>query len=270
MSKRNDDGYYLCPDGIKRKSVTTYLKVIAKDALVPWAAKMERERVMQVLAEAYVGRREYWGPDLVDHVRQKLPVRAASEKALETASDIGQTIHNLLEKTMLKLLGVDVVWPEDAMPIAVEAAKQLLLKLDEIKFRPLLAERFVWSADFDFAGTLDAFGEITLPDGRGVQAIGDYKSGKAIYPEAVLQLAAYRKALMDEMELSSPETWGFIARASKDPEREPELLLLSPEQLDSAFHGFMAAQHLSLNLDTVKKIVKPPKTKKAPKRKKAA
>jgi hypothetical protein len=61
-------------------------------------------------------------------------------------------------------------------------------------FRPhyLLTEASVFS-HHGYAGTLDAGMELRL-DGRLVTALVDYKSGKAVYPDAALQLSAYQRA----------------------------------------------------------------------------
>jgi predicted RecB family nuclease len=76
-----------------------------------------------------------------------------------------------------------------------------------VKLRPLAIEQVVWSTTHRFAGTLDFLAEITLPGHAApVYVVGDIKTGKAIYDEARLQVAAYVAALR-EMEHAPPGVW---------------------------------------------------------------
>jgi len=58
-----------------------------------------------------------------------------------------------------------------------------------VDLEPLAIERTVYCLGCGYAGTLDLYARV-----KGVLTVLDWKSGKAIYPEAFLQNLAYRHA----------------------------------------------------------------------------
>jgi hypothetical protein len=56
-----------------------------------------------------------------------------------------------------------------------------------VALEPLAIERTVYCEVCGYAGTLDLYARVS-----GVLTVLDWKSGKAIYPEAFLQNVAYR------------------------------------------------------------------------------
>ena len=78
---------------------------------------------------------------------------------------------------------------------------------------PRAIEQVVWSDRHGFAGTMDLYAEVTL-DGVAIPAVLDWKSGKGIYAEALLQNAAYVQALI-EMGHAAPPVAGVIVRLPK-------------------------------------------------------
>jgi hypothetical protein len=58
-----------------------------------------------------------------------------------------------------------------------------------VNLEPLAIERTVYCLECGYAGTLDLYARV-----KGVLTVLDWKSGKAIYPEAFLQNLAYRHA----------------------------------------------------------------------------
>src|SRR5690606_31028805 len=59
-------------------------------------------------------------------------------------------------------------------------------------FVPILLETPLVSEEHRFGGTIDAYGLLD-----GAPALIDLKTGRAIYPEMVYQLAAYRQLLIE-------------------------------------------------------------------------
>jgi hypothetical protein len=114
-----------------------------------------------------------------------------------------------------------------------------------VKRRPLAIEQVVWSTTHRFAGTLDFLAEITVPGHAvPVPVVGDIKTGKAIYDEARLQVAAYVAALR-EMEHAPPFVWGAVVRLPKtESDPEPEIRLISPEEQEGLFATFLHVQAL--------------------------
>ena len=77
------------------------------------------------------------------------------------------------------------------------------------------AEASVFNRKERYAGTLDAIVGLRLPQGEPGRYVLDAKSGKGVYPEVGLQLAAYRYAEFigapDGSEQPMPETDGGLA-----------------------------------------------------------
>jgi hypothetical protein len=95
------------------------------------------------------------------------------------------------------------------------------------------------------AGTLDFLAEISLPGHAvPVPVVGDIKTGKAIYDEARLQVAAYVAALR-EMEHAPPGVWAAVVRLPKvETDPEPEIRLISPEEQVELFSTFLHVRAL--------------------------
>ena len=268
--KRNKAGYYPCPDGVDRISVTTVLKVLNKEALVGWAAKVEREAVLKVVEEVLRDPRSLTKPltEILLEIESRIPAVKAAELALSKAGDIGTEIHDVLEHELKKQMGVPVK-EVVVRPEALEAARKGLVYLKGLGFEPLLTERSVWSVYPSYAGTLDAYG-IAYYKGKPVNVVADWKSGKSIYVEAILQVGAYAAALRERVLAGDIEVkivdnlYGLIVRMPKEG-GEPSALLLEPEQMLSAFNAFSHAYDLRESLEEHKKLVewKPAKKKRA-------
>jgi len=114
-----------------------------------------------------------------------------------------------------------------------------------VKLRPLALEQVVWSTTHRYAGTLDFLAEITVPgQAAPVPVVGDIKTGKAIYGEALLQVSAYVAALR-EMEHAPPFVWGAVVRLPKsEADPEPEIRLIAPEEQADLFQAFLHVQAL--------------------------
>jgi hypothetical protein len=113
------------------------------------------------------------------------------------------------------------------------------------KLRPLALEQVVWSATHRYAGTLDFLAEITVPgQAAPVPVVGDIKTGKAVYPEALLQVSAYTAALR-EMEHAPPFVWGAVVRLPKvESDPDVDIRLISPEEQAELFQAFLHVKAL--------------------------
>jgi hypothetical protein len=73
--------------------------------------------------------------------------------------------------------------------------RQWRLFWDAVKPQTIDTELTVVNPELGYAGTLDLLAVVDLQDGTGPQlAVGDYKTGKRIYPAVALQLAALANA----------------------------------------------------------------------------
>lgn len=82
-------------------------------------------------------------------------------------------------------------------PVPKEAyVRQFLKFVQDYNVIPVLTERKVFNLEHGYAGTFDSIVEMDdfRDPSRRVNVLLDYKSGKAVYGEVALQLAAYRYA----------------------------------------------------------------------------
>src|SRR5215470_10946789 len=114
---------------------------------------------------------------------------------------------------------------------AVESWKDWAKSVD---LEPLAIERTVYCELCGYAGTLDLYARVS-----GIPTVIDWKSGKAIYPEAFLQNVAYRHAA-DRLGLCSEQ--GLIVRLPKLADDPAWEVMTVPETVTLA--DFLAAGNL--------------------------
>lgn len=240
--KRNDTprGRFYEIDGKKYPSVTTILSVIGKPALVNWAANVERELVMEVSADLYQDaagtppmNRLAW----LTTLQARLGKQKAHVKALAKAAEIGSQIHALVEWT----LKCELCYEVGPSPKVCDKAQWGFMAWEDwrkkVNLKPIFVEQTVYSKEWGYAGTLDLLGEV-----EGKLTVLDWKSGKAIYPEAKLQNAACRTAVR-EMGHGDP-LQGIIVRLPK-VETDPEFETLTVEEDEDYLLGqFLRAKGL--------------------------
>lgn len=152
---------YKKQDGTRVCSVTTYLGVLAKPALIYWAWEL--------------------GVQGLDY-----------RKVKDQAGDIGTLVHYLI---LCRLEGKEPDLSTFA-PQDVTSAQVPLRKFEdwavEHELQPILLETPLVSEKFSFGGTPDFYGRV---DGK--TTLLDFKTGKAVYQEAFYQVAAYRELLIE-------------------------------------------------------------------------
>ena len=233
--------FYTLPDGRRFPSVTTILQIIAKPALVQWAAKTEREMVIQAAANLYedlpvqkMAREVYLAT-----LQARIGKQKAFQKELAKASEIGTEAHALIEWNLRKSCG-QVVGPEPK--ISAKALWAFMAYEDWQKNAGLTVEyieQVVWSTTHGYAGTMDWFGLM-----QAVPTLGDWKTGKAIYAESLLQNAAYVHALI-EMGQVTPPVQGCIVRLPKvETDPEFEVRMIPYEAHEALFKSFLSAKAL--------------------------
>lgn len=255
-----DDGFgrssrFYDVGGRKYPSVTTILHAVNKPALVNWAARTERELVLRAAADLY----EDLPADAPKMTRvgysTSLENRVGKEKAhareLSRASDLGSAVHALIEWNMRKELLQEVGPEPKVLPAGLWAFMAYEDWRKAANLAPALVEQVVVSERYGYAGTMDWAGSIDAPGWRRgdegpnrIHVVGDFKTGKAIYDEALLQNAAYVHALV-EMGLAAPGTGGLIVRLPK-VETDPafETLYVAPEEQKRLFKVFLAVMDL--------------------------
>lgn len=164
--RRRNGFYYL--NGRRYVSVTTVLEVLAKPALIHWAA---RTAASLVLAD----------PDTYDTAQRAAGgIYAARDKA----ADRGTLIHSFAEA-----LARGATLDTDGLPDAVRGyGKAFVSWTQTVRPVPLFTEANVYSDQHGYAGTTDLIA--AFPD-KQIRLV-DFKTGSAIYPEVGLQMEAYR------------------------------------------------------------------------------
>ncbi|MET9313805.1 hypothetical protein ABZX12_18490 [Kribbella sp. NPDC003505] len=175
LARRNHGkGHSYRIDGEKAVGVTTALNAISKPALVDWAARVTAEYAV-----------DNWDELHPLPVAQRLTkLKDARWNTVKEAAVRGTRIHDLGEKVSH---GVEVEVP-DELRGPVEAYARFL---DEWQIEMVATETPVCNTQYKYAGTADGWAHI----GRtGQDVLMDIKTGKGVYSEAALQLAAYRYA----------------------------------------------------------------------------
>jgi hypothetical protein len=229
LSKReNRSGarWYTAPSGAEYPSVTTILSVIAKPALIAWSAKVEREMVMNVSAQLYddtAGTPKMSRMAYMNTLQTRLGKEKAHTKELAKAGDLGSQAHSLIEWTLQASM---MEQPGPSPKVSDKATWAFMAWEDwkkSVNLKPVHIEQTVWSDRYGYAGTMDLLAYV-----NGVLTVLDWKTGKAVYPEAHLQNAAYRHAIR-EMGHGDPAQ-GLIVRLPKT-ETDPafEVVEAKPE-----------------------------------------
>jgi len=205
-------------DLVALPSVTTILGVVGKPALVNWAAQTTKKEVIGVAADLYSSIAE--GKPLSKAnfaltLDDWLGKSRAHEKELARAGNIGTQLHKHIEWTLRRELGQKVPKQPAISKEAMNAFAAWVKWRENVNLEPIHIEQEVYSLEYGFAGTLDLYARV---DGK--LSVLDWKSGKAIYPEAYLQNAAYRCAF-EEMKHGDVER-GYIVRLPKTKVEDPK------------------------------------------------
>lgn len=180
---------YKSADGKRLPGTTTILGILNKPALVSWANKL--------------------GLDGID-----------SSKYVDTAARIGTLAHYLVQ---CDLTGDEPDTSEYGEMETSQAENALLSYYEWKKTKAIFAletELPLVSEKYGYGGTIDCYCLL-----GSEYWLLDFKTGKAIYPEMLIQLAAYRNLLMENgykvekariLRIGRDETEGFEERSISD------------------------------------------------------
>lgn len=213
-------------------SVTTIIgNGVPKPALKEWGQRR--------VAEFAVDRIDQWlemGRDeAIDWLKR------APNRETDRAAARGSDIHDWARAWVL---GQPVPEPRAELRPWCDA---FLAFLDDWKPEYVLSEATVYSRTWHYAGTLDFIAVLT--DLGPVPVLGDYKTGKGVYGEAAMQLAAYRHAdflgLPDGTEAPMPETAGAVVlHLRPDLLPKPGYQLVPVDAGPQMFRAFLYAQQI--------------------------
>lgn len=217
--------HYIVPDpeggeGIRVPSVTNILSVIAKPALVNWAAKVERELVLEAAANLYLDlphdpaaprmKRDAYVRTLTTRIGEE----KAHQKVARKATDIGGEAHELIEWNLKRELGQEAGAEPRVSPAAATAFSAFQTWWAGSGLKPVRVEQMVFHPGALYAGTLDL-----LAKANDELIIVDFKTSKAIYEEYLLQVGGAYGPAVNAMG-HGPITRGLIVRFPKG-EAEP-------------------------------------------------
>ena len=240
---------YFATDGKQVCGVTTYLGVLAKDSLVPWAAKMEREGVrghMQQWVDSVLS----FG-DMIEDAGEvmeqfdRLPKPYFYAGATSKAADLGTIAHARIEAwlhgTTLDPSGLD----EGLYAASLAPLERFQEWWDGEGLTLVASEEQLVHPELGYGGTID----FVARDRTGKLVLGDIKTTKANrdwpYPTVIAQVAAY-KALRDAYYAAvGPDALikrVVVVRVGKTPEDLGQQVWLSEKKLDAGMRLFLAAK----------------------------
>lgn len=235
MRKDGPSGRFYEIDGERYPSVTHILSVIAKPALIQWAAKEERTLVSDTAADLYLdahGTPAMSRLAFLTTLQTRLGKQRANQKMLTKAGEIGSQVHALIEWNLRQTLGQQP-GPE---PRVVDDARWAFMAFEDwraaVDLKPIWIEQTVFSKTHRYAGTMDLYAEVA-----GVPTVIDFKTGKAVYAEAHLQNAAYQAAFA-EMGHGEPAQ-GLIVRLPK-VQTDPAFEVVTVRARDELLTTFVA------------------------------
>ena len=205
-------------DGKPMTGVTTILSVIAKPALINWAANMAVDYISEQLP--YL-QKSNWGQ--IEKILEE--ARKAHTKKKEKAGDIGKTVHAAIEEFIKT--GKEPELDEQGMKMFNHFKKWK----DDNYVGFLESEKHLYSEKLFVGGIVDAVVEI---DGK--TWIMDVKTG-GVYPEAFYQMAAYQ-ILWEEMGLPQAITGHIVLGLKKDGTFEEKRSVSCEEAKDAFLSAF--------------------------------
>lgn len=238
--------------GHKMPSVTNVLDVISKPALIPWAAKVERELCVGTANRVYSSLGdEHVAPD---EFAKRLDIALPRQKAHRTVSkgaiNIGNEAHKLIEWRLRGELGLERGPEPEASEPALWAVAGFEDWRREVDLKPTHTEERLYSDDLDAAGSTDVLAAemdtyILAPKKRRISICGDWKTSAKCYPEMDIQVATYRHMAI-ERGILPEDAWGVVLRLPKTLEDggKFEARLVPPSRCKVLVEVFRAARRI--------------------------
>ena len=237
---RDRSGFYNTPAG-NFMSVTTILSNgIPKPALMHWAAFEAAQCAVDNIPDLVKTR----GEDA--RLAMRSWIQRAAERKRDSAANLGTVIHGFLESQILGEPAPD--YTDEQRPFIDGFARFL----DDWQPEYEATELTVANPEVGYAGTLDFIARI--PSLTDELFMGDYKTGKAVYPEVGMQLAAYRRATVGwtkpaGVEITPPATVGAVVLHVRPKDmpggEERGYALRTVGTGDAVFAAFIAAKYIA-------------------------
>lgn len=223
-------GRHYIVDGTLLPSVTNVEGVLAKPALIPWAANVEREYCVEKAVETYAYYKGFEDRFKVsfDEFKATLLSNLGPKKAhamkRDAGGDVGSGLHTMIQNRLKLMLDLE---PDDE-PQRSEAADIAFMAWEDwaksVNFKPTHVETMIGSVKIGAGGTVDCVGEFDSEEHDGRRMLGDWdwKSNNpsrtapdGIYFESKLQVSVYRAILIDMGLLNKDSVAGIVRLPKK-------------------------------------------------------
>jgi hypothetical protein len=230
-------------DGIPLPGCTTITGILAKEQLLPWAAREAAEYFRKSVAE-----NRLYTPEELDDICEKAKFAHVVKK--ESAGDIGTATHAWIENYIKNKNAAPLVMPTD--PHVLRCVTQFLDFCKSRSVRWLESEIRVASRRYKFGGTFDAIAEID-----GVLYLVDFKTSSGIYYEAYLQTAGYTIAIEEMANLQNYKIQNrLILHLNKKTKNFTAKVIQTPLELDRrCFIAMAEVYHLTKNAERILKEI---------------
>lgn len=182
------------PDGTKVgpfHSATKISGIVNKPLLIPWAKKLTIQCAREELLKAYQSGKVI---DLatIDGIMEM--AKKAADAYKDKAADIGTRTHEAIDRW---ILGMDPKLEPDTKP----GFDNFMRFLESEKLRVVMGDTNIASLKYKVGGRSDVYFEK-----NGKLILGDFKTGKALYDEATIQVGCY--------DVCTEETYGLKVDAT--------------------------------------------------------
>lgn len=192
MSKNSVHTVYKSKDGKRLPSVTTILGILNKPALLKWAWQC--------------------GIDDIDYL-----------KARDSAADAGTLAHSMILAHLKGEKSDTTEYSKEIIDLAENSFLSYLEWERGKKLEPVLIETPLVS-ECGYGGTMDFYGKVD-----DVLTLVDFKTGKGIYDEYIIQVSAYDRLLTDN-QYPPAKSWRIlrIGRDANDNYEEKVIKDIAP------------------------------------------
>lgn len=166
-------------------------------------------------------------------------IKGAPFRRTAKASDDGNMVHDWIDiYAKTGQLAETLATYDKSTFTAKNMYKQFIALRNKYDLRFTLSEFTVWSDEYGYAGTADWFGHMEV-NGKSFTILGDTKTGKGVYPEVGMQLAAIANAdfILDENgeqhELPKAHKYGVLHVRPRGAS------LIPVKNIDKCFNAFL-------------------------------
>ena len=201
---------------------------------LPWA-RYPKSKTAQRFKRGPIGS---WGKVLAFYRRQaKLHPDKVRDEAGYLGTEIHDAIHAEISGSPFEFTPPEDISEKDLSKWyrqADTALQSYRMWREDSTVEPIWTERTVWSLEYGYAGSVDLVG---VDDGRLV--VLDWKTGRGIYNEAGLQVAAYAHAIKELTGQAVSE--GRVIHINKEKPGWSEHVV---KDLNRSFNGFLSALNI--------------------------